>query len=70
LDGSDSDQTHEARAFAAKLQEQLGNGTPVQLYDERFTTKLAQRAAGRSHASEDSRAAAHLLDSWLSAQSG
>jgi len=77
LDGSDSDQTREARAFAARLQEQLGDGAPVELYDERFTTKLAQREPARSplrrkdrQASEDSRAAAHLLESWLSAQSG
>ena len=39
---------------------------PVELYDERFTTRLAERSGGR--ASEDSRAAAHLLDSWLAAR--
>ncbi len=38
---------------------------PVELYDERFTTRLAERSGGR--ASEDSRAAAHLLESWLAA---
>jgi putative Holliday junction resolvase len=38
----------------------------VELYDERLTTKLAARTKGR--ASEDSRAAAHLLESWLAAR--
>ena len=63
LDGGDSDQTREAREFAAVLQRRL-KGVPVELYDERFTTLLAQRD-GSSRASEDSRAAAHLLSSWL-----
>jgi putative Holliday junction resolvase len=39
---------------------------PVELYDERFTTRIAQDAGGR--AAEDSRAAAVLLEGWLSAQ--
>ena len=39
---------------------------PVETYDERFTTKLAQRTPGR--APEDSRAAAHLLESYLRAR--
>ena len=63
LSGADSDQTREARDFAAVLERRLKD-VPVELYDERFTTRLAQRdASGR--ASEDSRAAAHLLSSWL-----
>jgi putative pre-16S rRNA nuclease len=36
---------------------------PVETYDERFTTKLAEADQGR--APEDSRAAAHLLTSYL-----
>jgi putative Holliday junction resolvase len=36
---------------------------PVELYDERFTTTLAQRSGGE--AALDSRAAAVLLDEWL-----
>jgi putative Holliday junction resolvase len=63
LDGGDSDQTREARDFAALLGRRLKD-IPVELYDERFTTRLAQRDGG-SRASEDSRAAAHLLSSWL-----
>ncbi|MBV9310838.1 MAG: Holliday junction resolvase RuvX [Solirubrobacterales bacterium] len=61
LSGSDSSQTVETREFAAQLEDLLD--VPVELYDERFTTRLAQKAGGR--ASEDSRAAAHLLESWL-----
>ncbi len=63
LDGGDSEQTREARRFAQTLGRRLA-GVPVELYDERFTTLLAQRDGG-SRASEDSRAAAHLLSGWL-----
>ncbi|MDQ6745874.1 MAG: Holliday junction resolvase RuvX, partial [Actinomycetota bacterium] len=65
LSGVDSAQTREARSFAGALAGALP--VPVELYDERFTTKLAARTPGR--ASEDSRAAAHLLESWLAARS-
>ncbi len=61
LSGSDSEQTAETRAFAERLDAALP--VPVELYDERFTTRLAERAGGR--ADEDSRAAAHLLENWL-----
>jgi putative Holliday junction resolvase len=64
LSGGDSAQTSETREFAAALERELPVG--VELYDERFTTRIAERAGGR--ASEDSRAAAHLLESWLSSQ--
>jgi putative Holliday junction resolvase len=64
LSGGDSAQTIETRAFAAKLERQVS--VPVELYDERFTTKIAQRTGGA--ADEDSRAAAHLLDDWLAAR--
>jgi putative pre-16S rRNA nuclease len=66
LAGSDTTQTAEAREFAALLERMLP--VPVELYDERFTTRLAARAGGR--ASEDSRAAAHLLESWLASRGG
>ncbi len=68
LDGSDTEQTREARLFAERLARGLGEGVPVEMYDERFTTKLAHRNEGRSRSSEDSRAAAHLLESWLTAR--
>jgi putative Holliday junction resolvase len=41
-------------------------GVPVELHDERLTTRQAQREGGG--ADEDSRAAAHLLESWLRAR--
>jgi putative Holliday junction resolvase len=61
LSGADSAQTAEARAFAERLQRSVQ--VPVELYDERFTTSLAGQAGGS--ASLDSRAAAVLLDEWL-----
>lgn len=63
LSGADSEQTRETRAFAAALARALGD-IPLELYDERFTTRLAQRDPS-ARASEDSRAAAHLLTDWL-----
>ena len=66
LSGRDTPQTVEAREFAARLQERLGDRVPVELYDERFTTSIAQQSGGTS-ASEDSRAAAVLLEDWLAA---
>jgi putative holliday junction resolvase len=73
LDGGDSEQTRETREFAGRLETVLGEGVPVELYDERFTTRMAQRSAqgtGSARTSEDSRAAAHLLESWLAAAAG
>lgn len=77
LAGGDSAQTREAREFAETLSRRLGE-IPVELHDERFTTRLARadRGGGRAGAgghdagsSEDSRAAAHLLMGWLDAHS-
>jgi putative Holliday junction resolvase len=64
LSGGDSAQTAEARDFAARLARRLGSVAAVELHDERLTTRLAQRDVSRE-ASEDSRAAAHLLEDWL-----
>jgi putative Holliday junction resolvase len=61
LSGADSAQTAETRAFADRLQAAVR--VPVELYDERFTTRLAGQAGGS--ASLDSRAAAVLLGEWL-----
>jgi len=61
LSGADTDQTREARAWAARLAAAVP--VPVELYDERFTTAIAARSGDR--ASEDSRAAAVLLEDWL-----
>jgi putative Holliday junction resolvase len=64
LSGGDSAQTRETRAFAALLERSLP--VAVELHDERFTTRMAARSPG--NAAEDSRAAAHLLQSWLAAR--
>jgi putative Holliday junction resolvase len=61
LSGGDSAQTIETRAFADRLGRVLE--IPVELYDERFTTRIAARSPGS--AAEDSRAAAVLLENWL-----
>jgi putative pre-16S rRNA nuclease len=61
LSGQEGSQAKEAREFASRLKEQVS--VPVTTYDERFTTALARQTPGRK--SEDSRAAAHLLDSYL-----
>ncbi|MDX6679612.1 MAG: putative pre6S rRNA nuclease [Solirubrobacteraceae bacterium] len=63
LSGADSAQTAETRAWAQRLAERVD--VPVELHDERFTTLLASRDPGDPTASEDSRAAAHLLEGWL-----
>ena len=65
LSGEESDQTRETRDFAGRLARRLGKGVSVELYDERFTTRLAARNGSEARASEDSRAAAHLLEDWL-----
>jgi len=62
LSGADTDQTREARAFADRLAGAVA--VPVEMYDERFTTAIAARATD-ARTSEDSRAAAVLLDDWL-----
>jgi putative Holliday junction resolvase len=69
LQGGDSEQTRETREFARQLSLRLGEEIPVEMHDERFTTRLAQSMEGPFNTSEDSRAAAHLLESWLAARS-
>jgi len=61
LRGEHGAQAVETEAFVEALRGQLD--VPVETYDERFTTALAQQTAGR--AAEDAVAAAHLLQSWL-----
>jgi len=69
LRGGDSEQTLQTRAFARRLSLRLGEGVPVELHDERFTTRMARReSSGTSSTAEDSRAAAHMLESWLVSQ--
>ena len=61
LAGEQGEQAEAARAFAQRLGRRLK--VPVELHDERLTTRLAERAGGEGD--EDSRAAAHLLESYL-----
>jgi putative Holliday junction resolvase len=64
LRGERGAQARETEAFVEALRAAVG--VPVESYDERFTTRLAQTAPGP----DDARAAAHLLSSyleWLSA---
>jgi putative holliday junction resolvase len=69
LSGSDTEQTRETREWAERLSARLGEGVTVDMHDERFTTRMAQQMGEGFSTSEDSRAAAHLLESWLAAQS-
>src|SRR5437764_1486211 len=68
LSGRDSAQTAEARCFAHLLSQRLGDRVAVEMHDERFTTALARRGEGHASSSEDSRAAAHLLEGWLASR--
>ena len=69
LKGQDTEQTRETRAFADELSLRLGADIPVEMHDERFTTRMAQRMERPFTASEDSRAAALMLESWLATRS-
>lgn len=68
LSGDDTDQTRETREFADRLAERV-RPVPVDLYDERFTTTIAAQDRD-ARTSEDSRAAAVLLEDWLAASAG
>jgi putative Holliday junction resolvase len=62
--GEEGAQAASARSFAGRLAAEID--VPVELYDERFTTKLAQASvAAGATSDEDSLAAAHLLEEYL-----
>jgi putative holliday junction resolvase len=61
LRGSRGEQAKATERFAAALRDRLT--VPVELFDERFTTDLAQQSP--SSVPEDARAAAHLLSGYL-----
>lgn len=61
LAGEEGEQALRARTFAERLARKVS--IPVELHDERLTTRLAERTGGQGDA--DSRAAAHLLESYL-----
>ena len=66
LRGERGDQARKTERFAEMLRAALD--VPVVLFDERFTTDLAQQTP--SSTSEDARAAAHLLSGYLAWSSG
>jgi putative Holliday junction resolvase len=61
LAGEEGEQAAVVRTFAERLERRVS--VPVELHDERMTTRLAERTGGEGDA--DSRAAAHLLESYL-----
>jgi len=63
LRGEHGRQAGETEAFVTSLRAALD--VPVETWDERFTTALANQSGSRS-VPEDARAAAHLLQSYLS----
>jgi putative Holliday junction resolvase len=64
LDGTEGKQAAEARAFRDELAAIVD--VPVETYDERLTTRLAESSArAGASAPADSLAAAHLLESYL-----
>jgi putative holliday junction resolvase len=63
LAGEEGPQARATREFAVRLAELVD--VPIELHDERLTTRQAERMGGGADA--DSRAAAHLLVSYLAA---
>ncbi|HEY1594177.1 MAG TPA: Holliday junction resolvase RuvX [Thermoleophilaceae bacterium] len=63
LAGEEGQQAGTTREFAARLAELVS--VPVDMHDERLTTRQAERTGGGADA--DSRAAAHLLEAYLAA---
>ena len=69
LSGEEGEQAAQARAFAAELADALP--VPVETYDERLTTRLAESSAREgAAAAPDALAAAHLLESYLQHRAG
>lgn len=67
LAGEEGEQAGISRAFAATLADLLE--VPVETYDERLTTRMADQSAREgARADRDSLAAAHLLESYLMAR--
>lgn len=61
LRGAHGEQAQATEEFVRVLRRRLT--VPVETFDERFTTALAQQTA--SETAEDALAAAHLLQGWL-----
>jgi len=70
LDGSEGPQARVALGFRDRLAAVL-QGIPVETYDERLTTRMADASAREgAEAAPDSLAAAHLLEGFLTARQG
>ncbi len=67
LQGSRGEQAQETEAFVQALRSRTD--VPIDTFDERFTTDLAEQVEV-AKAAEDARAAAHLLSSYLAWSSG
>lgn len=64
LAGGEGPQAARAREFADRVRARVR--VPVEMHDERLTTRMAEARGGRSD--PDSRAAAHLLEGYLAAR--
>ena len=67
LQGARGEQARETEAFVEALRARTD--VPVDTFDERFTTDLAERTE-TAKAADDARAVAHLLSSYLAWSSG
>lgn len=77
VDGSESEISRKARAFAAALHERHPD-IPIELHDERYSSRAAEarfvdarrggRARRRDSRNLDSMAAAVIVESWLAEQ--
>ena len=65
-DGSRGEQAEATLAFVGRLR--AACGVPIEMEDERFTSRIAQTKGGE--AGLDARAAAELLQGWLDRRSG
>ena len=66
--GQEGEQAKRSIEFAGELSRLLD--VPVETYDERLTTRMAERSAHEgARADRDSLAAAHLLESYLTSSS-
>lgn len=69
LNGSEGEQVAIARDFRDRLAEVLN--VPVETYDERLTTRMAEATTREgASAAPDALAAAHLLESYLASRHG
>ena len=69
LGGEEGEQARISRDFADRLSELVA--VPVETYDERLTTRMADRSAREgAGADRDSLAAAHLLEGYLASAGG